>query len=106
MAAAIVDLNINEGETWEMQVDFWENDDNTLPIDLTGWSFKGAMNFTSRCIPMSFNVFENAIVARIEANELVNLPTRGTYAIEADNGTDVTRVLQGNIVVDKVAVCS
>ena len=105
MAAAKVDLNINQGETWELQMEFWQNNDETLPIDISMWVFKGAMNFGSLCVPMSFNSIDNTVAARIEADQLSDLPLTGTYAIEASNGFDTTRVLQGNIQVDKGSVC-
>ena len=106
MAAAIVDININEAETFEMAIEFWENQDLTIPIDLTGWTFKGAFKFTDRCVPMAFTVVNNGVTARIEADQLRNLPVKGSYSIESNDGTDTLRVQQGSIRVDGNSVCS
>ena len=106
MAAAVVDVNINEHETFEMTLVYWENEDRTIPLDLTGWTFDGAFNFGSVCIPMAFTVNENEVLVRVEADQLINLPRKGTYSIEASNGADVYRLQQGKVRVDKETVCS
>ena len=106
MAAAIVDININEAETFEMSIEFWENSDLTEPVDITGWTFNGAFSFSSACIPMTFTTHANSIVCRIEASALVDLPSKGKYTVETTNVTDTYRVQQGTIRVDKVVVCS
>ena len=106
MAAAVVDININEHETFEMTLAYWDNEDRTLPLDLTGWTFDGAFNFGSLCIPMSFTVNDNEVLVRVEADALVNLPHKGTYSIEASNAGDVYRLQQGKVRVDKEVVCS
>ena len=106
MAAAVVDININEHETFEMVLSYWENVDRTVPIDLTGWTFVGAFKFTDLCIPITFTRVDNSVICRIEADQLVNLPKKGSYTIEANLGTDVIRLQQGKIRVDKEVVCS
>ncbi len=106
MAAAKVDIDINEAETFEMAIEFWENQDLTIPIDLTGWVFTGAFSFSDRCIPMVFTTIDNSITARIEADQLLDLPAKGTYSIESDDGTDTLRVQQGSIRVDGNSVCT
>ena len=107
MATPTVNLDINEHETFEMSLEFWENDDRTLPIDITAWSFNGAFNFGSLCIPFTYTIGNtNSVVFRVEANQLVNLPNQGTYSIEAISGNDTYRIQQGSVTVDKEVVCS
>ena len=106
MAAAIVDLNINEHETFEMTMSYWLNEDRTQPIDLIGWTFNGAFNFGDLCIPMTFTINGNDVLVTVTANSLVNLPKKGSYSIEATNGTEIYRIQQGSVRVDKEVVCS
>ena len=106
MAAAIVDININEGETFEMSLSFWVNNDLTEPIDISDWVFKGAFSFSDACIPMVFTKVDNSIKARVEASALVDLPSIGSYTIEASDISDTYRIQQGNVSVDRSIVCT
>ena len=105
MAAAIVDLNVNENETFEMTMTYWEDADKTLPVDLTDWTFEGAFNFKNLCIPMTFTKDANSVLARVEASDMNNLPIKGSYSIEASDTTSTFRVQQGKVRVDKEKVC-
>ena len=106
MAAAVVDININEHETFEMTLSYWENNDRTLPLDLTGWTFNGAFNFGDLCIPMTFTINGNDVLVIVDADDLVNLPKTGSYTIEATDNTVTYRLQQGKVRVDKEVVCS
>jgi len=106
MAAAKLDINIEESVTWEMQLEFWENSDRTLPVDISSWTFSGAMNFSTACVPMTFSKLDNIVVARIEASALVDLPVKGFYTITANDTADTIRIQQGNVVVDRNSVCT
>lgn len=105
MAAAVVDLNINEGETFNMSLEFWENSDRTEPVDITGWTFNGTFSFSNLCVPMTFTVIDNSITANIEATELVDLPATGRYTVEASSVDGVYRIQQGTLTVDRNTVC-
>lgn len=104
--AAIVDININENETWVMVLSYWVNKDRTEPIDISSWVLNGTMSFSDRCIPMSFTTYENEITCRIEASELLALPLSGKYTIEVSSGSDLSRLQQGSVEVDRSSVCS
>lgn len=106
MAAAILDIDINEKETFEMAIEFWDNTDLTEPIDISGWAFNGAFKFSSACIQMSFITVDNSVSIRVEASELVDLPSKGSYTIEANSGSDTYRIQQGKVEVDRSIVCS
>ena len=106
MAAAVLDLNINQHETWDMALSLWENEDKNIPLDLTDILFEGAFNFGDRCINMTFVVTDNNVSCSIGADYLRDLPLRGTYAIEATKLTgERSRLMQGQLIVDKGSVC-
>lgn len=106
MAAAVVDLNINEAETFEISLEFWEDSDLTVPTDISSWTFKGAFSFSTSCIPMAFTKFDNSVMVRVEASALRDLPPIGTYTIESTTLGDTIRIQQGSVRVDRSVVCS
>ena len=102
-----VDLDINADETFEIELQYWDNVDRTLPIDISTWVFNGSMYFSGNlCIPMTFNIINtNTVNCRIEADQLVDLPSTGTYVIRADIGTDRVKLQEGKIRVNRNVVC-
>jgi len=100
MAAAIVDLDINEGETFLMATEFWEDVDNTIPVDISAWIWEGAFKIGTKFIPMGINVLPdvvNAIEITVDYSTMVELSSKGTYDIEALVGTEKFRVFQGAV---------
>lgn len=106
MAAAVVDISINEKETFELSIEFWENSDLTDPVDISTWTFNGAFSFSNICIPMTFTKIDNSVTARVEASALVDLPAVGSYSIEATDALNTFRIQQGSVEVDRGVVCS
>ena len=100
MAAAVVDLNINEGETFIMSLEFWEDKDNTIPIDVTSWSLYGQFLIAEKRIPMALTKLApaiNAVEARVNYNLMTDLKTQGKYDIEVQSGADRFRLMQGSV---------
>ena len=104
MAAAILDVDINEGETFLMSLEFWEDSDNTIPIDITRDTFKGAMQIGQKYIPidMTFGTATiNVLNMEVPYGTMVDLAKTGKYDVEQQQGTDMFRVIQGRIRVNK-----
>jgi len=100
MAAAIVDLDINEGDTFIMTLEFWENQDNTQPMDITTSTFKGSFQFGAVNIPMTILISStavNAIEARVDYSLMGDLPNKGKYDIDQFVDGDNFRVIQGDV---------
>jgi len=101
MAAAIVDLDINEGQTFIMTLDFWDDVDNTIPIDITADTFMGSFKIGKKQIPMAFSFLSpavNVVEARVTHSLMVDLSSVGKYDIEVTNPSDERfRVIQGNV---------
>jgi len=106
MAAAIVDLNISAGETFNMEIQFWENSDRTIPIDISTFSFRGAFNFTDKCIDMTITQQDNSILCTVQANVLTDLPKQGSYIIDVTTNSGTYKVQQGRVFVDRNELCS
>jgi len=105
MAAAIVDLDINEGDTFIMALEFWEDADNTVPIDITTDTFAGSFKFGTNLIPMTFTVLApatNALEAKVEYSLMSSLPNKGQYDIDQTNADgDRYRLIQGVVRVNQ-----
>ncbi len=101
MAAAIVDLDINEGDTFIMTLEFWSDEDNTLPIDITLDTFIGSFKIGNKAIPMTMTTLlpaTNALEAKVDYSLMVDLSSKGKYDIDqltVDN--EKYRVIQGNV---------
>jgi len=99
MAAAIVDLDINEGDTFTMSLEFWENQDNIIPIDISNDTFKGSFKIGQKRIDMTINhLSTNAIEATVNHSLMHDLSARGAYdidqlTVEGEN----YRVIQGAV---------
>ncbi len=102
MSAATVDLNINEGETWNMSISLWVNRDKNEAMDISGWQWLGAFKIGTNYIPMSFDVLENEVHAHIAYGLLEDLQsTFGDYDIEVVNAEgEKYRMVQGRIAVN------
>ncbi len=97
--AAIVDLDINEGETFIMAIEFWSDQDNTIPIDVSSDVFTGSFKIGTKSIPMAFSFLQtNIIEAKVEYTEMAVLSNAGKYDIEQlDVAGDKFRIMQGNV---------
>jgi len=104
MAAAIVDLDINEGDTFLMTLEGWENADNTIPIDWSADTFKGSFEFNGVNIPMVLTLYpstgpiQNVLEATVACSLMVDLPSKGKYDIDQmlPSG-ECYRLIQGNV---------
>jgi len=104
MAAAILDVDINEGETFLMSIEFWEDSDNTIPVDITRDTFTGAMQIGQKYIPidMSFgSLTVNVLNMEIPYGTMVDLAKTGKYDVEQQQGDEKFRLIQGRIRVNK-----
>ena len=105
MGAAIVDLEINEGHTFVMSLELWENEDNTIPIDVSSDTFIGSFEFSGVNIPMVVVLMDgttNVIEATVSHTSMVDLPTKGKYDIDqlqADG--ERYRLIQGRVRVNQ-----
>ena len=101
MATAILDININEGDTFVMSLDFWSDVDQTLPIDITNDTFKGSMMIGTKLIPMTITTSAtavNAIQAVIDYNLMGDLAKSGKYDIDQlTSAGENYRVIQGRV---------
>jgi len=101
MAAAVVDLDINEGDTFIMSLEFWSDVDNTLPIDISADTFKGSFKIGTKSIPMTIThslPAVNVIEAKVDYALMADLSSQGKYDIDqltVDN--DKYRLIQGNV---------
>ena len=100
MAAAIVDLDINEGDTFVMDLELWENEEETIPIDVTGHTFSGAFQIGTKYIPMTIThalPAVNVISITVPYTDMANLSSKGKYDIDQLIGTEKFRLLQGKV---------
>jgi len=99
--AAVVDLDINEGDTFVMSLDFWSDSDNTIPIDITSDMFKGSMKIGTKIIPMTIaisTVAVNSIQATIAYQLMGDLSSKGKYDIDQlTNAGENYRIIQGSV---------
>ncbi len=104
MAAAIVDLDIDEGNTFIMTIEFWSDVDNTIPIDITTDTFTGSFQFGTKNIPMTFTISPvgNVLEAKVAYSLMANLPNKGKYDIDQlDVANDKYRLIQGDVRVNQ-----
>jgi len=98
MAAAIVDLDINEGDTFVMTLEFFEDADNTLPIDITLSTFKGSFKIGPKLIPMTISKLDiNVIEAMVDYSLMGDLQSKGKYDIDQLTDGENFRLIQGNV---------
>lgn len=101
MAAAVVDLVINEGDTFIMTMELWEDEDNTIPIDVSGDTFVGSFEFSGTNIPMVVVLRENTvnvIEATVSNTLMVDLPNQGKYDIDQLTALgERYRLIQGRV---------
>ena len=104
MAAVTLDLSLNEGETFIMAIEFWEDDDGTIPADITNNSFDGAFKIGQKYIPMTIIVKDastNVIEATISYDLMVDLELAGRYDIEMLQDGEKFRIIQGAVRISK-----
>ena len=101
MAAAIVDLDINEGDTFIMSLEFWEDVDNTLPIDITKDTFTGSFKIGTKTIPMVCTISTmttNVLEASVDYTLMADLASKGKYDIDQlTEYNEKFRLIQGNV---------
>ena len=99
MAAAVVDLDINEGDTFMMTIEGWEDQDNTLPMDWSTSTFLGSFEFSGVNIPMTVTLLtQNIIEASVAHSLMVDLPRKGKYDIDQLTNTgERYRLIQGRV---------
>jgi len=108
MAAAIVDININEGETFIMSLEFWDDVDNTLPIDVSTDTFTGSFKIGTKTIPMTMTHLTpavNVIEAKVAYSLMTDLSSKGKYDVDQLNTSgDKFRLIQGDVRVSQEVV--
>ena len=100
MAAATVDLEIDEGDTFIMTLEFWVNADGTIPMDISGDTFTGAFKIGTKFIPMTITTSSsvtNVIELRVDQTLMKDLSTKGRYDIDQLTNGDNFRLLQGAV---------
>lgn len=98
--ASKLNLNIDEATTWEVEIEFWENTDKTIPMDISDQTFTGAMQLGESYLPMTMVVTENVVTASLTAVDLTDLESHiGKYdMLMTDNTTTVVqRFLEGTV---------
>ena len=105
MAAAVVDVDINEGDTFVMVLDLWENQDKTIPIDITPDTFTGSMKFGTKVIPLIIEksiLVVNSITATTDFNLMRDLGLHGSYEIDQKLPSGESyRLIQGRVLVNQ-----
>ena len=108
MAAAIVDININEGETFIMSLEFWDDVDNTIPIDVSTDTFTGSFKIGTKTIPMTITHLTpavNVIEAKVAYSLMTDLSSKGKYDVDQLNTSgDKFRLIQGDVRVSQEVV--
>ena len=108
MAAAVVDLDINEGDTFTMTIEFWSDIDNTIPIDITGDTFSGTFRFGQKLIPMTCSVLDpaiNVLDVSVDYALMGDLSSKGKYDIDQlTPQNERYRLMQGNVRVDQEVI--
>jgi len=98
MATAILDIKVNEGDTFIMTLDFWENADHTIPSDLTGITYAGQFKIGNKYIPMTnTKLAENVIEFKVASSSMKELGNKGTYDIDEMFNGETFRILQGDV---------
>ena len=101
MAAAIVDLDINEGDTFIMTMELWENQDNTIPIDVSADTFTGSFKIGNKTIPMRVVLLGptvNVLEATVDYTNMADLSRTGKYDIDQlTQYGERFRLIQGNV---------
>jgi len=99
MATAILDVNINEGDTFVMDIEFWHNIDQTLPIDISNDIFAGSFEFAGKNIPMVCTIIGvNVLEVKVDYTVMVDLPKKGKYDIDqTTEGDERFRIMQGDV---------
>jgi len=101
MAAAVLDLEVNEGDTFVMSLEFWSDVDNTIPIDITTDTFSGSFKLGTKTIPMTFEVklpATNVLEATVAYSQMSDLSSKGKYDIDQLTvANEKFRVIQGNV---------
>jgi len=101
MAAAIVDLTINEGDTFIMTMDLWSDVDNTIPIDITADTFTGSFKIGEKIIPITLMVSSSAVnvlEATVDYTLMGDLSKQGKYDIDQlTPAGEKYRLMQGNV---------
>ena len=99
--AAVLDLDINEGDTFTMSMELWENEDNTIPLDVSADTFIGSFEFSGNNIPMVMTVSgdaNNVVNASVTYAQMGNLPSKGMYDIDQLNTAgERYRLIQGRV---------
>jgi len=105
MAAVIVDLDIDEGDTFVMMVEFWSDVDNTLAIDIREDTFQGSFQFGKVNIPMVCTISPyatNVLEASVAYTLMIDLPSKGKYDIDQTiPSNERYRLIQGNVRVNQ-----
>ena len=104
MASAVVDIDINEGDTFVMTLDLWENQDRTIPVDVSGDTFTGNMKFGKKIVPFivvksPFAV--NVITVTTDYKKMVDLGRQGSYELDQLTGGESYRLIQGRTLVNQ-----
>ncbi len=102
--AAVVDLDINEGDTFIMSMELWEDEDNTIPIDVSADTFTGSFKFGTKLIPMQVVVSgqaSNVVEASVSYTLMGSLSTQGKYDIDQLSNGERFRFMQGDVRVDQ-----
>lgn len=100
MDTATLDVKVNEGATFSMDMEFWETTDKSVPMDITNWTFEGNMKIGNDLFVMGMLITApNLLTAEIAHTELVNLGKKGSYDISALYGGKSYRVFQGAVTV-------
>ena len=100
MAAAIVDLDINEGDTFIMSLEFWSDVDRTIPIDISLDTFTGTFHIGTKDIPITCIVTaaKNVLEASVTYSLMRNLQRKGKYEIDQLTVLNENyRLIQGNV---------
>ncbi len=99
MATAILDVDINEGDTFVMDIEFWQNVDQTIPSGILTDTFAGSFEFAGVNIPMVCTTLAiNVLEVKVEHTLMVDLPKHGKYDIDQTSlGGERFRIMQGNV---------
>jgi len=110
-----VDLIGQQGTTWELEVQVYEDEENTVPMDLSAFSARGQyrknykdrstvlLNFVCSIVPYDATTnpdVNKVLVQATPASSTSCTRLSGVYDIEIYNGTDVVeRILEGTLTI-------
>jgi len=99
-------MDINEGSTFVFTMDLWENDDGTIPVDLTKWTFDGAMDIGDKCIPLTITYLANGITVMVDSALMVDLGNAGSYNVKWTHIAtgERFRLIEGKLTVNQEVV--